>query len=89
MRHEFQPGRLVAGLFLIGVALAYAGDAAGWWDTLWFAALPTVIGGLCLAAVVGMVTGAIRHRIRRARRRANNAENAENANNAEDTAEGW
>ena len=28
LRHEFQPGKLVAGLFLTAGGIAYAGDAA-------------------------------------------------------------
>ncbi|MFJ9081342.1 hypothetical protein ACIRL3_02910 [Streptomyces sp. NPDC102384] len=55
MRSEFHPGRLVAGLVLMTTAVVYFGDAGGAWDTPWFAGIPLVCGGLCLAAVVGMV----------------------------------
>ncbi|MGW4438950.1 hypothetical protein ACWELO_24860 [Streptomyces sp. NPDC004596] len=51
LRHEFQPGKLVAGLFLTAAGAVYAGDAAGMWDTPWFAIIPLVVGGLCLAGV--------------------------------------
>ncbi|MFZ3559351.1 MULTISPECIES: hypothetical protein [unclassified Streptomyces] len=55
MRSEFHPGRLVAGLVLMATAVVYLGDAGGAWDAPWFAGIPLVVGGLCLAAVVGMV----------------------------------
>ncbi|MFE7975353.1 hypothetical protein [Streptomyces shenzhenensis] len=56
LRHEFQPGRLVAGIFLTATAVAYAGDAGGLWKTPWFAAIPLVIGGLSLAAATALLT---------------------------------
>ncbi|MFF3616807.1 hypothetical protein [Streptomyces sp. NPDC002580] len=59
-RHEFQPGKLVTGLFLVAGGIAYAGDAGGWWDTEWFAIIPIVVGGLCLAGLVASVTHAVR-----------------------------
>ncbi|WP_020135728.1 hypothetical protein [Streptomyces sp. 351MFTsu5.1] len=67
LRHEFQPGRLVAGAFLTLAGITYVGDAGGAWDTPWFAVIPMVVGGLCLAGVVGLLTRAIRGR--RARHR--------------------
>ena len=66
LRHEFQPGRLVAGVVLTVAAVLYAGDAGGAWDTPWFVMVPVVTGGLCLAGAVGFLTG----RIRRHRGRA-------------------
>ncbi|MFJ9813912.1 hypothetical protein ACIRU3_01325 [Streptomyces sp. NPDC101151] len=62
LRHEFQPGRLVAGLFLTAAGAAYAGDAAGLWDTPWFAVIPLVAVGLFLAGVTAAVTRGIRRR---------------------------
>ncbi|PZT68763.1 hypothetical protein DN402_14040 [Streptomyces sp. SW4] len=62
LRHEFQPGRLVAGLFLTAAGVVYAGDAGGLWRTPWFVAVPLVVGGLCLAAVTGMVAQGVRRR---------------------------
>ena len=62
LRHEFQPGKLVAGLFLTAAGAVYAGDAAGLWNTPWFAAIPLVTGGLCLAGVTAAVTRGIRRR---------------------------
>lgn len=67
LRHEFQPGKLVAGVFLTAVGVVYAGDAGGAWQTPWFVAVPLVVGGLCLAGVVAVVDRAVRRR-RRAER---------------------
>ncbi|MGC9474256.1 hypothetical protein ACP4I1_08880 [Streptomyces sp. WG4] len=55
LRHRFQPGRLVAGLFLTLAGVTYAGDAGGAWETPWFVVIPVVMGGLCLAGAVGVV----------------------------------
>ena len=60
LRHEFQPGRLIAGVFLTVAGVVYAGDASGAWQTPWFAVIPLVSGGLCLAAVTGLLARAIR-----------------------------
>ncbi|MBK3645269.1 MULTISPECIES: hypothetical protein [Streptomyces] len=62
LRHEFQPGRLVAGCFLALAGVVYAGDAGGAWETPWFAVIPLVVGGLCLAGVVGLIGRGIRRR---------------------------
>ncbi|MFR0357756.1 hypothetical protein [Streptomyces sediminimaris] len=62
LRHEFQPGRLVAGFFLAVAGLVYAGDAGGLWETPWFAVIPMVVGGLCLAGAVGVVGRTVRRR---------------------------
>ncbi|GGW35237.1 hypothetical protein [Streptomyces caelestis] len=62
LRHELQPGKLVAGAVLTLVGVLYAGDAGGAWQTPWFVAIPLVAGGLCLAGVVGILTGRIRRR---------------------------
>ncbi|MEU6255898.1 hypothetical protein [Streptomyces sp. NPDC047043] len=62
LRHEFQPGRLVAGAFLALAGAVYAGDAGGLWETPWFAVIPVVIGGLCLAGAVGVLSRGIRRR---------------------------
>ncbi|MFJ4836293.1 hypothetical protein ACIP79_41350 [Streptomyces sp. NPDC088747] len=66
-RHEFQPGKLVAGLFLTLAGVIYAGDAGGLWETPWFAVIPLLVVGLCLAGIVALLTHAVRRR-RRARR---------------------
>jgi hypothetical protein len=62
LRHELQPGRLVAGTLLVLVGVLYAGDAGGAWETPWFAAIPLVTGGLFLAGAVGFLTGRVRRR---------------------------
>jgi hypothetical protein len=62
LRHEFQPGRLVAGLSLTVAAVVYAGDAGGTWETPWFVVIPLVVGGLCLAGAVAFLTGRARGR---------------------------
>ncbi|MEV7727585.1 hypothetical protein ACIRP0_03110 [Streptomyces sp. NPDC101733] len=59
-RHEFQPGRLLAGLVLIASGVLYLLDAAGEADVAWFAVVPLALGGLALAALVGLVTYAVR-----------------------------
>ncbi|MEW2523445.1 hypothetical protein [Streptomyces sp. NPDC047071] len=64
LRHEFQPGRLVAGFFVTLAGLVYAGDAGGLWDTPWFVIIPIVAGGLCLAGA----TATVAHGIRKGRR---------------------
>ncbi|KAB1146027.1 hypothetical protein F7R91_17065 [Streptomyces luteolifulvus] len=67
LRHEFQPGRLVAGVVLTVAGGLYAGDAGGLWDTPWFVVIPLVMGGLCLAGAVGILAGGIRRRRGRGR----------------------
>jgi drug/metabolite transporter (DMT)-like permease len=62
LRHEFQPGKLVAGVFLAVAGAVYAGDAGGLWQTPWFAMIPLVTGGLCLAGAVAVANRAIRRR---------------------------
>jgi ABC-type uncharacterized transport system permease subunit len=74
LRHEFQPGRLVAGLFLALAGAMYAGDAGGLWETPWFAVIPVVAVGLFLAAVVGLVSRGIRRRRAVTARRREGAE---------------
>ncbi|MBC9725754.1 hypothetical protein [Streptomyces sp. TRM68367] len=69
LRHEFRPGRLVAGAFLTLAGVIYAGDAGGTWETPWFAVIPLVVVGLCLAGAVGLLDLGIRRR-RGARRTA-------------------
>ncbi|MCT7353304.1 hypothetical protein N4P33_14125 [Streptomyces sp. 15-116A] len=62
LRHEFQPGRLVAGAFLTLAGVIYAGDAGDAWETPWFVVIPVVTGGLCLAGAVALVTSLVRRR---------------------------
>ncbi|MFD3327682.1 hypothetical protein [Streptomyces sp. NPDC058701] len=59
-RHEFQPGRLLAGLVLIAAGVLHLLDATGRADLPWFLVIPMAAGGLSVAALVGMVTYAVR-----------------------------
>ncbi|MEU0741002.1 hypothetical protein [Streptomyces sp. NPDC006134] len=70
LRHEFQPGRLIAGVFLVLAGVIHAGDAGGLWQTPWFAPLPVIVGGLCLAGATAALT---RNRRRRAARAGTDA----------------
>ncbi|WSY84113.1 hypothetical protein OG782_23080 [Streptomyces sp. NBC_00876] len=71
-RHEFRPGRAVAGLVMLTLAAGYGADAAGLWDASWVFFVPVFVGGLWLAATVTWVA----YRIRR--RRAARTASAEN-----------
>ncbi|MFF3845161.1 hypothetical protein [Streptomyces sp. NPDC002328] len=62
LRHEFRPGRLVAGVVFTLAGVIYAGDAGGLWDTPWFVMIPVVVGGLSLAGATGMLTRSLRRR---------------------------
>jgi hypothetical protein len=62
LRHEVQPGKLVAGFFLTATAVVYAGDAGGAWEAPWFVAIPLVVGGLSLAGATAFLSHAIRRR---------------------------
>lgn len=66
-RHEFRPGRLVAGLALAATAVLFAGDAAGRWDTPPLVVLPLICGGLGVASLVSWIDYGVRRRRRRAR----------------------
>ncbi|MFE4694534.1 hypothetical protein ACFRH6_31350 [Streptomyces sp. NPDC056749] len=72
-RHEFRPGRAVAGLVMLTLAGGYAADAAGAWDAPWAFFAPVFLGGLWLAATATWVS--YRARRRRQARRAS-AENS-------------
>ncbi|MDX2543926.1 hypothetical protein ACOT81_29705 [Streptomyces sp. WI04-05B] len=61
-RHEFQPGKLIAGLFVTVAGITYLGDAGDAWETPWFAVIPLLVFGLALAGAVALLTGAIRRR---------------------------
>ncbi|MFE9117005.1 hypothetical protein [Streptomyces sp. NPDC007172] len=66
-RHEFRPGRLVAGLALGAVAVLFAGDAAGRWNTPSPVVVPLVCGGLGIASLVSWIDYGVRKRRRLAR----------------------
>ncbi|MCB5165882.1 hypothetical protein LG634_13685 [Streptomyces bambusae] len=59
-RHEFLPGRLLAGLVLLTTGVLYLVDASGGLDLPWFLIVPMVTGGFALAALVGLTTYAVR-----------------------------
>ena len=42
LRHDFRPGKLVAGLFLTAAGVVYLGDAGNAWQTPWFVVIPLV-----------------------------------------------
>ncbi|MET9774125.1 hypothetical protein ABZ023_07605 [Streptomyces sp. NPDC006367] len=84
LRHSFQPGRLVAGVFLTLAGVLYAGDGGGLWDIPWFVIFPVVTGGLCLAGVVGTVAGSV-HRRRSRLRRTETETGAKTGAEADDT----
>ncbi|MEU3372527.1 hypothetical protein ACFYM2_27495 [Streptomyces sp. NPDC006711] len=67
-RHEFRPGRVVAGLALIATAVLFAGDAAGRWDAPSPTVIPLVCGGLGIASLVGWIDYGVRRRRRPASR---------------------
>ncbi|MGW0791658.1 hypothetical protein ACWD04_26370 [Streptomyces sp. NPDC002911] len=62
-RHEFRPGRALAGLVMLTLAGGYAADAAGAWIVPWTFVAPVLLGGLWLAATVTWVS----YRLRRHR----------------------
>ncbi|MFJ1734879.1 hypothetical protein [Streptomyces sp. NPDC088254] len=62
LRHEFRPGRLVAGVVFTVVGVLYAGDAGGRWETPWFVVVPVVVGGLVLAGATGAVSRSLHRR---------------------------
>ncbi len=64
LRHEFQPGRLVAGLVLLAGGIMYTGDAGGAWETPAWALIPVLVLGLLLAGVTAAVTYSVRCRRR-------------------------
>ncbi|WP_030764240.1 hypothetical protein [Streptomyces sp. NRRL F-2664] len=59
-RHEFQPGRLIAGLVLMLAGVLHLVESTGGADVPWYAVVPMAAGGLTLAALVGLVTYAVR-----------------------------
>ncbi|GAA4904439.1 hypothetical protein ACFPM3_29655 [Streptomyces coeruleoprunus] len=62
LRHEFRPGRLVAGATALGVATLYAGDATGDWQAPWYVVFPVLFGGLWLAATAAWIGYRVRRR---------------------------
>ncbi|MEU4352003.1 hypothetical protein [Streptomyces sp. NPDC023838] len=63
-RHEFRPGRLIAGVVMLATAALFAGDAADAWQTPWYRAIPLVCGGLSLAGLANWIAYGVRKRRR-------------------------
>ncbi|WP_058045861.1 hypothetical protein [Streptomyces roseifaciens] len=61
-RHDFEPGKLVVGLVLLGCAVAYLGAARGDLHFPSYVLLPVLGAGFCLAGVVSSVAFAVRRR---------------------------
>ncbi|MCQ8769260.1 hypothetical protein [Streptomyces telluris] len=61
-RHDFEPGKLVVGLVLLGCAVAYLGAARGDLHFPSYMLLPVLGAGFCLAGVVSSVAFAVRRR---------------------------
>ncbi|MDX3115847.1 hypothetical protein [Streptomyces scabiei] len=62
LRHEFRPGRLIAGASFVLAGVIFAGDVGGLWEAQWFVMIPVIMAGLCLAGVTGAVAGGVRRR---------------------------
>ncbi|MEW1614429.1 MULTISPECIES: hypothetical protein [unclassified Streptomyces] len=62
LRHEFRPGRAVAGLAMLALAGGYAADAAGAWEVPWTFFLLVLLGGLWLAATATWAAYLLRRR---------------------------
>ncbi|MFI9721443.1 hypothetical protein ACIHFE_17625 [Streptomyces sp. NPDC052396] len=64
-RHDFEPGKLVVGIVLLGGCLAYLAAVRGWWHFPSYLILPALAVGFCLAGLVSSLTYAVRrHRAR-------------------------
>ncbi|MFI1796791.1 hypothetical protein ACH427_05435 [Streptomyces sp. NPDC020379] len=64
-RHEFEPGKVVVGLVLLGGCFAYLALAHGTWHFPSYALLPALGIGFCAAGLVSSLTFALRrHRAR-------------------------
>ncbi|WP_055546725.1 hypothetical protein [Streptomyces sp. NBRC 110028] len=61
-RHPMEPGKLVAGLVVLGVAAVYGLDAAGERDVRSLVPLIVLVCGLCAAGVVSTLTYAARRK---------------------------
>ncbi|MFJ5550785.1 hypothetical protein [Streptomyces sp. NPDC093225] len=60
MRHEFQPGRLIAGVVLLVAGVLFALDARDRLAVSVWVLLPLLAGGLALAALAGTVAYIVR-----------------------------
>ncbi|MEV4442508.1 hypothetical protein AB0K09_26560 [Streptomyces sp. NPDC049577] len=64
-RHDFEPGKLIVGLVLLGGGLAYLAAADGRLHFPAYALLPALVAGLCLGGAASTLTFTLRHRARR------------------------
>lgn len=69
-RHPVEPGKLVAGLVVLGVATVYGLDAAGEWDVRSLVPLMVLVGGLCGAGLVSALTYVARRKRERGAERS-------------------
>jgi hypothetical protein len=64
-RHDFEPGKLVVGLVLLGGCVAYLAAAHGTWRFPSFVLLPVMGLGFCVAGLVSALAFMVRrHRSR-------------------------
>ncbi|MGK5632933.1 hypothetical protein, partial [Streptomyces sp. URMC 123] len=68
-RHELEPGKLLAGLALVALAVVYGLDAVGAWQVPTVLVLPLVLAGLVVAGALGALLSAARSAVRRSARR--------------------
>lgn len=59
-RHDFEPGKLVVGLVLLGGCAAYLAAAHGSWHFPAYALLPVLAAGFCLAGLVSFLAFVVR-----------------------------
>ncbi|MFJ7155702.1 hypothetical protein ACIQUQ_12255 [Streptomyces sp. NPDC101118] len=64
-RHEFQPGRLIAGIVLLVAGVLFAVDARGGLEIPWWVLVPMIGAGLSLAALAGWAAYIVRRGQRR------------------------
>ena len=77
LRHEFQPGKLIAGIFVTIAGITYVGDAGGAWETPWFALFPLLMFGCRHAHAHRLPTACYRNPPDRCLRRARRAASTE------------
>ncbi|MGW1072978.1 hypothetical protein [Streptomyces sp. NPDC002537] len=61
-RHDFEPGKLVVGLMLLGGCFAYLAAAHGSWHFPSYALLPALGVGFCLAGLASSLALLVRRR---------------------------
>ncbi|MEW2575879.1 hypothetical protein [Streptomyces syringium] len=61
-RHDFEPGKLVIGLVLLGGCAAYLAAAAGRWHFPAYVLLPALGIALCVSGMVSALAVSVRRR---------------------------